>query len=65
MVDAPVRYQHSAYGGGISDSGAKKVADADRGCTRLPAFYPDCESISGETLVYTLEGMAGISTVQA
>ncbi len=49
-------------GGSVSDSGAKKVADAVRGCTRLSAFYFEGEPISGETLAYIL---AGISTVRS
>ncbi len=39
------------------NSGAGKVADAIRGCTKLSAFYIGCELISGGTLVYILESM--------
>ncbi len=46
-----------------SNSGAKKVADAIRGCTKLSAFYLDGVPISGETLAYILEGM--ISTIRS
>ncbi len=46
-----------------ADSGAKMVADAIRGCTNLSAFYIGGDSISGETLVYILEGM--ISTIRS
>ncbi len=42
----------------ISDSGAKKVADAMRSCTRL-SWYLNSKPLSGETLIYILEGMAG------
>ncbi len=45
-----------------ADSGAKKVADAIRGCTKLSEFYIGGKSISGEALVYILEGM--ISTIR-
>ncbi len=51
--------------GSVSDSGARKVADAVRGCTRLSEFYLEGKPISGETLAYILEGMAGISTIRS
>ncbi len=50
---------------GISDSGAKKVADAVRGCTRLFAFYLCGMPISGETVTYILESMANTSTIRS
>ncbi len=46
-----------------ADSGTKKVADAIRGCTKLSEFYIGGELMSGETLVYILEGM--ISTIRS
>ncbi len=52
-------------GGGISDSGAKKAMDAMRGCTRLSDFYIGVNPISGETLMYILGRIAGVSTIRS
>ncbi len=49
----------------ISNLGAKKVADAVRGCPRLSAFYLRGKLISGEAVTYILENMAGISTIRS
>ncbi len=53
------------FGNYISDSGAKKVASAVRGCPLLSEFFLDGNSISGETVAYILEGMAGVSTIRS
>ncbi len=47
----------------ISDLGIKKVVDAVISYPRLSAFYLDSKPISGETLAYILERMAGINTI--
>ncbi len=49
----------------ISDLGARAMADAVRGCPRLSAFYLRGNPISGETVAYILEDMAGISTIRS
>ncbi len=53
------------WGDGISDSGAKMVANAVRGYPRLSEFYIEGQPISGETVAYILESMAGISTIRS
>ncbi len=52
-------------GGYISDLGAKEVADAIRGCPLLSEFFLDGKPLSGETLAYILDGMAGVSTIRS
>ncbi len=52
-------------GGGISDPGAKKVADMVRGCPLLSAFYIEGNPISGEMAAYILEGVADVSTIRS
>ncbi len=48
----------------ISDSGAKKVVDAVRSCTRLSEFCLYCKLVSGETVAYILDDLACISTIR-
>ncbi len=52
-------------GGCIFDSGVKKVADAVRGCPLLSEFYFGDRLISGETVEYILEGMAGFNAIRS
>ncbi len=49
----------------ISDSGAKGVVDAIRGCPLISSFYLDCKPIAGETVTYILEGVKGVSTIRS
>ncbi len=49
----------------ISDSCAKKVANAVRNCPLLSTFYLCSNPLPGEALAYILENMAGISTIRS
>ncbi|MDR3549326.1 MAG: hypothetical protein P4M11_13865 [Candidatus Pacebacteria bacterium] len=49
----------------ISDLGAEKVADAVRGCPLLSEFCFDGKLISGKTVAYILESMAGVSIIRS